>query len=285
MTWEKQGLIYQPDKSIGQFSHAQMPKGVQISEDVLRIFYTSRDKKGRSLPYYIDVSTLDLSSVIYVDPIPLLDLGGEDDFDRDGVMVSDVEWNRYNDTWTMTYIGWRTGGSVPYETKIGFAAGHIDDMQKGGEISLRPEGFNKTTAVTCKDPSIMEYAVFSHWIDNKEPVYRLLSPLVSESQCTCAPSFIYNQDTDDVEMFFSVREVTDYRYNRKNSYRILKSRATEDFMFTYHSGIEPSNDVNDFDYDMICYADVLFLNNRYIMLYNGNEFGKYGFGWASCSIL
>ena len=37
---------------------------------------------------------------------------------------------------------------------------------------------------------------------------------------------------------------------------------------------------NDFDNEMICYSAVIEINNKLVMFYNGNNFGKSGLGYA-----
>ena len=37
---------------------------------------------------------------------------------------------------------------------------------------------------------------------------------------------------------------------------------------------------NDFDDKMICYSSIIEIDDKIIMFYNGNDFGKTGFGYA-----
>ena len=37
---------------------------------------------------------------------------------------------------------------------------------------------------------------------------------------------------------------------------------------------------DDFDNEMICYSSVIEINGKLVMFYNGNGFGKTGFGYA-----
>ena len=82
-------------------------------------------------------------------------------------------------------------------------------------------------------------------------------------------------------MFFCYREATDFRKNKNRSYRVgyafsedLENWIRDD----RNTGIDVSAD--GWDSDMVCYPHVFRCEKKVYMLYNGNEFGRYGFGIA-----
>ena len=83
MKWIKKGLIYKPDgDKYWNKSHAQVPTAMLIADDVIRIFYCSRDLDNRSYTSYIDVDAFNPSNIIYIHNEPILEFGfnNEDNF-------------------------------------------------------------------------------------------------------------------------------------------------------------------------------------------------------------
>ena len=57
MNWIKKGLIYVPNKDFDwQQDRAIAPVCDLLSDSVLRIYFSSRDMKGRSTPIYLDTN-------------------------------------------------------------------------------------------------------------------------------------------------------------------------------------------------------------------------------------
>ena len=82
-------------------------------------------------------------------------------------------------------------------------------------------------------------------------------------------------------MFFCYRQVADFRKNRDKAYRIGYAYSEDLNNWTRDDdcvGIDVSMD--GWDSDMLCYPHVFCCDDKIYMLYNGNEFGRFGFGLA-----
>jgi hypothetical protein len=82
-------------------------------------------------------------------------------------------------------------------------------------------------------------------------------------------------------MFFCYREAIGFRKNKERGYRIGYAFSEDLINWTRDDdnvGIHTSE--NDWDSDMLCYPHVFSCDNKIYLLYNGNEFGRYGFGLA-----
>jgi hypothetical protein len=82
-------------------------------------------------------------------------------------------------------------------------------------------------------------------------------------------------------MYFCYREAIDFRKNKKNGYRIgyaFSNNLVDWKRDDKNVGIDVSK--NDWDSDMLCYPHVFRSDDKVYLLYNGNEFGRYGFGLA-----
>ena len=83
----------------------------------------------------------------------------------------------------------------------------------------------------------------------------------------------------DKKAWFSVRGILSYRDNPKESYKI-KSADLIDNEWIRNKEIELDISDNGWDSEMVAYPYVIKENNKLIMFYNGNGFGKTGIGYA-----
>lgn len=89
MKWEKKGLIYKPKSNYDwMISHAQLPTVDKISDDVLRIYYGTRDKYNRTVTTYIEVDADNPQNILYIHDKQVLGLGELGCFDDHGAMPS-----------------------------------------------------------------------------------------------------------------------------------------------------------------------------------------------------
>ncbi len=82
-------------------------------------------------------------------------------------------------------------------------------------------------------------------------------------------------------MYFVFREGLNFRSVKGRGYKIGYAYSNDLINWTREdskSGIEYSQ--SGWDSSMHHYPHVFSLNNKLHMLYNGNDFGKYGFGLA-----
>ena len=81
-------------------------------------------------------------------------------------------------------------------------------------------------------------------------------------------------------MFFCYRESFDFRRNRQRGYRI--GHAWSDDLHNWARDDQPplEGTPGDWDAEMQCYPHAFESDGEIYLLYNGNEFGKNGFGLA-----
>ena len=82
-------------------------------------------------------------------------------------------------------------------------------------------------------------------------------------------------------MYFCYREATRFRNDRARAYRIGYAWSTDLLAWTRNDD-EAGIDLSDegWDSEMMCYPHVFRRDDEVFMLYNGNEFGRHGFGLA-----
>ncbi len=306
MKWVKKGLIFKPDNNYDwMVSHASVPVVDQVDDNVLRIYFGTRDLLGRSHPGYLEVEADKPSNVLHVHDKPILPLGKLGTFDDNGIMPSWIV--NHEVTKYLYYIGWNPMVTVSYRTSIGLAI-----SKDGGKNYLKySEGpicdrsidepyFNTTPCVLTNDNIWrMWYASCTGWKvvnERTEPLYQVK---YAESKdgvhwtktgkvCIDYDGFAETIgrpcvfiDGNVYRMIYSYRSARDYRTDQKQSYRFGYAESADGMNWTRNDsevGIDRS--VEGWDSEMIEYCYVYEHKNRKYMFYNGNGFGRSGLGYA-----
>jgi sucrose-6-phosphate hydrolase SacC (GH32 family) len=108
---------------------------------------------------------------------------------------------------------------------------------------------------------------------------QIIADRLGEEESQALPTVIEIESR--YHMFFCYRQSFDFRRNRDNSYRI--GHAWSDNLRDWvRDDDNPHIDVTpgEWDADMLCYPHVFACDGSIYLLYNGNDFGRYGFGLA-----
>jgi len=290
--WKKLGMVYPGH-------HSQLPV-TEVLEDRIRIYYSTRNKEGKSLPMFIDV---DLDNPLnQLAPAKHLDieLGKPGSFDWSGIMPTKFIQN--GDLKMLYYIGWSRRIDVPYHNNLGLAIsednGRTWKKFSEGPIfstSQREPGYIGTAEILIdKGVWKMWYLSCRDWLQHEgimEPIYDIKYaesedglewkptgethvPLVGNEGGISAASIFKNRN--EYEMLFSVRDKTDYRENIDSSYRIKKAISSDLKNWSRSSTIEVDISENDWENFMVCYPCVTVTPSDTFLFYNGNGFGKTG---------
>ena len=84
------------------------------------------------------------------------------------------------------------------------------------------------------------------------------------------------------KMWYAKRKKSDYRTNIKNSYRIGYAESNDGIKWIRKDSLMKKFDISNdgWDSEMICYPFIFDHKGKRYMLYNGNGYGKTGFGLA-----
>lgn len=306
MKWGKKGLIYVPESNYDwQMSHAQLPIVDRIN-DVLRIYYGTRDVFNRTVTTYIEVEADNPQNILYVHDKPVLGLGELGAFDDSGAMPSWIvnhEGPKY-----LYYIGWNTGGTVPYRNSIGLAISHdggqtFTKLYKGPIVDR-----TKTEPHFCAAPCVLiENGTWRMWYlscvkweiykNVAEPFYHIkyaestdginwdrqgivCIDFKSPDEAGIVRSSVIREN-GIYKMWYSYRGFKDYRTSKEHSYRIGYAESDDGLRWERKDGLV-GIDVSEtgWDSEMIAYPYVYKHKGKKYMIYNGNGFGKSGFGYA-----
>jgi hypothetical protein len=306
--WQKQGLLLKVSDIKNEFiqSHASIPFAFHVQDSQYRIFFSSRDKNGKSLPYYINCEIAEgLIQLTGAPQGPFMDLGELGTFDDSGIMPTCVL--RHNGLVYMYYIGWNPQVTVSYRLAIGLAISE-DDGETFKRYSKGPvcdrtleEPFFNTAPFVIRENGIwrMWYISCTRWqiLNNyPEPSYHVKYAESTDgihwkkdgticldyderAQALGRPCVI--KEGDIYNMFFSFRKTGDYRTTKGAGYQIGLATSADGKVWQKkydETGISLSE--VGWDDKMMEYCHVFKHQNRFYMLYNGNDFGKEGFGYA-----
>lgn len=306
--WNKHGVIYKPDGSLAHSqSHAQVPFAYKHN-DFLRIYFSSRNAEGYSLPTFIDVDYDDPKKILYTHDKPVLQLGGPGEFDETGAMPAWFVDMPNGDIW-LYYTGWnRTHNS--YRLSMGLS--HSKDGGLTFEKMFRGPIMDRSieNPIWAAQPSVMFHnGQWMMWYISGQKCEYIHGYPEPYYDCRVAVSDdgIHWKPTGDValpfddflhavgrpsvffedgifKMYYSYRHTRDYRTNRDQSYRLGYAESKDGFKWERKDdlvGIAKSEDPNDMTYEMVNYAYYYKHKGVEHLLYNGNGFGAAGFGYAT----
>ena len=286
-------------------THAQIPT-IYFNGEKSRVYYTTRDADYRSNISFVELDSSKLNSVSHVHGKPLLQLGKPGSFDSDGIMMSCLV--EHNNALFLYYVGWNRLIIPSYNLSIGRAVSYDEGVTfekcYDGPIMTRdisdPFFVAMPNIIIQNDLWKMWYISCTEWKpvgQSFEPVYLIkyaeskdginwnkrTKPCIDykyDGEALGRPSVIF--ENGKYKMWYSSRGSVGYRDNKNSSYRIgyAESENGVDWIRMDEEMTEFKISESGWDSQMMCYAHVADVNKKRYMVYNGNGFGKTGFGLA-----
>lgn len=296
MKWIKKGLIIRPSGNLDwMVTHAMLPLAERIGEDLYRIYFSGRDRLNRSLIGYVEVNINEPEKVLYITEKPVLGLGALGCFDDNGVTPSWIV--NYNNMKYLYYIGWNKGSTVRMRLIAGLAVSH-----DGGRTFVRVSRAPLLERTDAEPYSIltapcvlienglwrMWYVSGVEWVHKDLPRYNIKYAESEDGIKWDRHSVVCidfkSQDENALGRPCVLKEDGVYKmwYSYKgDSYRIGYAESNDGIVWKRKDD-EAGIDVSDsgWDSEMIEYAFVFEHKQRKYMLYNGNDYGKEGIGYA-----
>ena len=297
MRWRKLGRVYCPDgKPHWLASHASVPLAERISPDEYRVYFGSRDLQNRSHTAWVVIDISRPTEVLAVSASPVLTPGALGCFDDSGAMPTWLV--RQDDTRYLYYIGWNLGVTVPFRNAIGLAisrAGGPFERYAAGPIvdrtALEPHFCASCCVLADAGRWRMWYLSCTGWsLENGRPKHHYLiryaesddglhwrrdgriaiAPRDSAEYAISRPSVL--RDGNSWRMWYSYRGA---------AYRIGYAESCDGCRWTRRddlAGIAAAS--SGWDAEMVEYPHVFDHDGQKFMLYNGNGYGRTGFGIA-----
>lgn len=296
--WKKLGLVYKAGnihpKLLG---YAANPLPVWIGQDTYRVFFSGRDEQNRSSVGWVDIDIVQ-QRVLQVCDTPAFLHGQPGSFYSHGVSIGncyEANGNRY-----MLFMGWQC-------PEGGHWRGEIGRLLVGDDLGLTLDGDKPFLALDETDPVSLSYPWVIHepsglyrmWYGSTRTWHAANGEMVhvlnyaesrdgqhwqrkglgvpyeeNVAQAFSRPTVVGNA-LDGYRMWFS------YRSGTGQTYRIGYADSTDGTQWALRLG-QAGIDVSaaGWDASMIEYPFVLEHKGRLYLFYNGNDYGKTGFGLA-----
>jgi len=315
MRWKKLGCIFDPTQhrlpnACTQF--AQAPQAL-VFDDFVRVYFSCRSVDRTNGKYLSHVAFVDfaknLRSILRVSDRATMELGGLGCFDEHGIFPMNVV--RHGDLVYGYTTGWSRRRSVSVETAIGLV------ISRDGGNTFQRVGTGPVLGSSLHEPFLvgdgfvvsidgtfhMWYIFGTRWhrfladggpertykighatsLDGvdwvKEEARQIISDRLGDDESQALPTVI--QVGDAYHMLFCYRRSDDFRKNRDRGYRIGHARSSDLIHWTRDDdALSLHGTPGAWDSDMQCYPHAFACDDEVYLLYNGNEFGRHGFGLA-----
>lgn len=308
--FRKLGQVYSASgKTCFAHSHGKV-RAIYDMGDAVRAYticYSKPDANGnkRSTTCFVDLNPDDPTQLLEVHEYPVLEAGGIGSFDEHGVMGECVIEN--GDELWLYYDGWTRKSSVPYDWSIGLA------VSRDGGRKFERIGAGPVISSTPYEPYLFaspfvfreSHAVWHMWYlggdswlvgDSGKPcaVYTIrhatsedgvlwerdaksVIPTLVPCECQAGPSvFLFG---GIYHMVFSYREAT--KNGRHGLYRLGHAVSRDLIEWDRcDSGLGIDGPSESWDAEMQCYPQAVHIRDRWYLFYNGNGYGRTGFGVA-----
>ena len=299
MRWEKKGLIFAvTGQRPWMTTHASLPVSLHLGSSRYRIYFAARDDANRSRVGYVELDLSRPHEVLELASDCVLDIGPLGHFDDHGVYASSIvaaEGRLY-----MFYVGWNPGPRRPlFYSSIGVAVA-TDGGRRFEKVSVAP-----VMARSEWDPCLVTSPCVL--IDSGRWRMWYVSGFAWEEVCGALRSryhIKYAESADglrwqrhghvcielrpgerNVARPCVVKEAGGYRmwysYDAGEGYRIGYAESADGCSWTRMddlAGIAPSP--TGWDSEALAYPWVFAHRGVRHMLYNGNAYGRDGFGLA-----
>ena len=298
MEWEKLGLVYGPDGTSPWAKHSALQPTPIVLGDVIRIYCGFRDDEGTSRVGFVDVSSTDPTSVMKVSEDPVLDVGEFGTFDSHGVVPCAVV--RRDEGVYLYYAGYLRGEKVRFQAFSGLAISN-DDGETFSRYSQVPildrteEGslFRAIHSLIYEDGKWRTwYGAGNAFVQGKYktlPVYNIrymesddgvhfpkdgsVAVDTLEGEHRVGRPYVIKKDGRYL-MFFG-------KGMEEQPYRLTYAESTDGINWVRRgqiSGLTLSE--RGWDSEMMAYPSVVTTDSGTFMFYNGNNYGRSGFGCA-----
>lgn len=313
--WRRLGKIFDPRKHalpMGCTSYAQSPQAL-VFDDFVRIYFSTRavdPTNGKFLSHvaYVDMKK-NLREVMGVSSHEVLPLGGLGSFDEHGIFPISPLWHEGK---VMAFTcGWSRRRSVSVETGIGLVTS--DDAGR----SFTRHGVGPVLSASLNEPCLVGdgfvrfmhgqfhmwyifgtgwqrfeagaepdrtykigHAVSPNGIDwVKEEARQIIPDRLGATESQALPSVL--EINGRYHMLFCYRESFDFRHGKGRGYRLGHAYSDDLTRWTRDDDwIALPTGEGEWDSDMQCYPHLFTCEGKVYLLYNGNHFGREGFGLA-----
>ena len=301
MKWQKLGKIFEPDGDSPWWkTHCMAPTATLLNSGTIRVFVGGWDENGISRIGYVDLSAQDPTEVQGFSQDPVVDLGEAGTFDDNGVFPGHV--SRFGDRFYLYYTGFQLQTKIPFTNFGGLSISRENDPDAFDKVSKTPvlDRSDEGVCVRSGQSVMFENGVYKTWysagrdwehVGGKErqsyDVYYTESD--DPAEFPRKGTLCVERDTavehglgrpqvikveDEYKLFYTRRML-----NMK--YWMGYSVSQDGIHWTRKDGeIGIEHSADGWDAEMVYFPSVLQVEDEFYLFYNGNGFGRTGFGAA-----
>jgi predicted GH43/DUF377 family glycosyl hydrolase len=299
--WNKKGLIYAPDGSRPWArSHAMCPTPVLLSDEVIRIYYAGVTEEMVGRIGYVDLKAKDPCKILNDFDEPILDIGARGHFDDNGVVPISIV--KREEELFLYYIGFQLGTKIRYLIFSGLAISDIKSEQfiRYSEVPVLDRSQEGTLLRSAPCVLLDETGGYHLWyiagsehidVDGKEvPTYQVRYTHSDDGKKWPSEGRLVLDFANDDEYGFGRPHIVKgsrgyhmwYSLRRKSiPYRLGYAFSEDGVNWTRDDdkiGLTVSPD--GWDSEMVYANSVCVTKYGTYMFYNGNDYGRTGFGYA-----
>jgi hypothetical protein len=299
-SWVKLGPVLQAPGTGKMRTHAMLPTP-HVRGERIRLFFASCDDETRGRVYSAEVDSACPTAVLSMGRDPVLDLGQAGAFDADGVNPCHIV--ERDGALFLYYVGWqRRSDKLPYTLFTGLAISEDGGLRfrrwstdpilppRSDEQAFRTAPYVFRTARGWE----MLYAGGDRFVAGRDgkmrPTYRLLRtrsqdglhwdgsgeellrPDASRGHIGYGRPRLWRDGRGNVSLLLSVRTEEGY---------LLRELTQVDPLSATLRATEPvPRSASGWDSEMVCFAAPCTVGEWEYLFYNGNQFGRTGFGVA-----
>jgi hypothetical protein len=267
-----------------------------LIDDTIRVYFGSTDDDMRGRIFYVELDAADPRNIVSDVMGPVLAPGGDGAFDVDGVVPIAMVPNG-TALW-LYYAGFQRRSDIPYTLLSGLAISTDGgrSFQRAQTEPVLPaiptERFFRTASHVHRVGGSwsMWYIGGNEWIElegKKLPLYGLKYATSEDGLTWSPPIDLVNPDRGSGQIGFGrpfvVETESGYRMyisvRSVKGYTLSHARSTDGLQWTdWEHDIIPAGE--GWDSEMRCYAAPIAIEGNEYLLYNGNGYGRTGFGLA-----
>lgn len=295
--WHRLGHVFCADGHTPWMStHASYPTPLEQDDETVRVFFSPRDQDNRST-----IASLNLAldggkfEICRLSPEPLLSPGVRGAFDDSGVTVSSVA--EADGRLYIYYLGWSLSITVPFRNFIGLAVMERDgkSLRRFSSVpivdrsEIDPFSLGYPWVLRSASGWQMWYGSHVEWGAKGLEMVHIVKDAISLDGLNWQPTGRIAIDVEGPPEFAIsrpcvVRDPGLFRmwYSRRNpNYKLGYAESTDGLVWRRRDDIvELVGPPGTWETETVEYASVFDHGGSRYMLYNGNGYGRTGFGLA-----
>lgn len=297
MIWDKKGLVFCADNQFDWMSKfATLPIAIHLEDDLYRIYFSTRDKSNCSHAAFIEIDINSPNKINRISSKPLLSPGKIGLFDDSGVQPCSILF--HDNKLYMYYAGWCLSSKIPFHTYLGLSISEDNlNFTKVSKVpildrsNIDPYSIGWCFVMKENNKFVMWYESNIDWknSNSRQGQYFNIKYATSDDGINWKREGVVCLDLLENETILSRPSVLFdngiykmwYSYKQNYKYRIGYAESNNGIRWERKDkevGIHLSD--SGWDSEEIEYPFVFKHKSDIYMLYNGNGYGRSGFGIA-----